>query len=44
VTLNLLQSNGYWFPGTQSPIELIAAFSIEKSDESQIVAAEQETE
>jgi hypothetical protein len=43
VTLNFLQSNGYWFPGIQSPIELIAAFPIEKADESQIVVAEQES-
>jgi hypothetical protein len=32
--LNLLQSNDHWFPEIQSPIELIAAFSIGKSDES----------
>jgi hypothetical protein len=44
VTLNPRQSNGYCFPETQSVIESNAAFSRKKSDESQIVVAEQETE
>jgi len=41
VTLNLLQSSGYWSPGSWSPVEWIFTPSIDKSDQGQIVVAEQ---